>query len=103
MDEKNAVSRRKFVGGLAAAIGYASTGPDLFAQQANAGRGRQGQRAVGAMNPAEAEAQYDGMAKLANNENNWGLPDSVVKAMSEHFKYAGRYGYPNSGLPQAIA
>ena len=34
MEEKNAVSRRKFVGGLAAALGYVSTGPnlDVFAQ-----------------------------------------------------------------------
>ena len=34
MEDRNAVSRRKFVGGLAAAIGYVSTGPnlDLFAQ-----------------------------------------------------------------------
>ena len=33
MDSKN-VSRRRFVGGLAAALGYVSTGPnlDLFAQ-----------------------------------------------------------------------
>jgi histidinol-phosphate aminotransferase len=102
MNQKNAVSRRKFVGGLAAAVGYVSTGPnlDVFAQQARAGRG---QRAAGPINMAQAEADYDAMAKLANNENNFGLPDSVLKAMTEHIKYAGRYGYPNAGLPQAIA
>jgi histidinol-phosphate aminotransferase len=101
MKEKNAVSRRKFVGGLAAAVGYVSTGPnlDVFAQQARGGR----QRAAGPVNMAQAEADYDAMAKLANNENNWGIPDSVMKAMTDHFKYSGRYGYPNAGLPQAIA
>ena len=102
MNEKNAVSRRKFVGGLAAAVGYVSTGPnlDVFAQQARGGRG---QRAAGPVNMAQAEADYDAMAKLANNENNFGIPDSVMKAMTDHWKYAGRYGYPNAGLPQAIA
>ena len=102
MKEKNAVSRRKFVGGMAAALGYVSTGPnlDLFAQ----GGAGQGRRAGGpALSGAEAEAQYDRMAKLANNENNFGVPDSVMKAMTEHWKYAGRYGYPNAPLPQAIA
>jgi histidinol-phosphate aminotransferase len=103
MEEKNAVSRRKFVGGLAAAIGYATTGPnlDVFAQ----GRGGQGRRAAGnaALSASEAEAQYDAMAKLANNENNFGIPPSVMKAMTDHWKYAGRYGYPGPGVAQAIA
>jgi histidinol-phosphate aminotransferase len=102
MEEKNAVSRRTFVGGLAAAIGYVSTGPNLdaFAQGRGAGQGR---RAGASLSPAEAEAQYDAMAKLANNENNFGIPDSVMKAMTDHWKYAGRYGYPNAGVQQAIA
>jgi histidinol-phosphate aminotransferase len=103
MEDRNAVSRRKFVGGLAAAIGYVSTGPnlDLFAQGRAAGQGR---RPAGpALSPAEAEAQYDAMAKLANNENNFGIPDSVMKAMTDHWKYAGRYGYPGAGVQAAIA
>ncbi len=102
MEDRNAVSRRKFVGGMAAALGYASTGPnlDLFAQT----RGGQGRRAAGpAMSAADAEAQYDAMAKLANNENNFGIPDSVMRAMTEHWKYAGRYGYPGAGTAAAIA
>ena len=103
MEDRNAVSRRKFVGGMAAAIGYASTGPnlDLFAQTRGGGQGR---RAAGpAMSAADAEAQYDAMAKLANNENNFGIPDSVMRAMTEHWKYAGRYGYPGAGTAAAIA
>jgi histidinol-phosphate aminotransferase len=43
------------------------------------------------------------MAKLANNENNFGVPDSVMRAMTEHWKYAGRYAYPGAGVQQAIA
>jgi histidinol-phosphate aminotransferase len=101
MEDTKAVSRRQFVGGLAAALGYATTGPELelFAQgQARgAGQGRPGGRGPG------GEAQYDAMAKLANNENNYGIPDSVMQAMTEHWKYAGRYGYPDPGLNQAIA
>lgn len=103
MDSKN-VSRRKFVGGLAAALGYVSTGADLdlFAQGRAAGQGRPG--AGAGMGRAQQTAeQYDAMAKLANNENNWGIPDSVMKAMEGAWKYAGRYGYPDPGLNQAIA
>ena len=99
LEEKNAVSRRKFVGGLAAALGYVSTGPnlDVFAQ----GRGA-GQAAPRARRP-QTPAEYDALAKLANNENNWGIPDSVMDAMEGAWKYAGRYGYPDPGINQAIA
>lgn len=100
MDEKNAVSRRKFVGGLAATLGYVSTGPnlDVFAQAA-AGQGRP----AGAMRARQTAADYDALAKLANNENNWGIPKSVMEAMEGAWKYAGRYGYPDPGLNEAIA
>ena len=101
MDLKN-VSRRKFVSGLAAALGYVSTGPDLFAQGRAAGQGRPGPGA-GAMRGPQTAEQYDAMAKLASNENNWGIPDSVMKSMDGAWKYAGRYGYPSPGLQQAIA
>jgi histidinol-phosphate aminotransferase len=97
MKEKNPVSRRRFVGGLAAALGYVSTGPnlDLLAQGRGAGRqgGGRGQTA----------ADYDALAKLANNENNWGIPKSVMDAMDGAWKYAGRYGYPDPGINAAIA
>ena len=99
MDLKN-VSRRKFVGGLAAALGYVSTGPDLFAQGRAAGQGRPG---PGAGRGPQTAEQYDALAKLANNENNYGIPDSVMKSMEGAWKYAGRYGYPASGIQQAIA
>ncbi len=101
MEDTKAVSRRQFVGGLAATLGYVSTGPnlDVFAQGAGraAGQGRPAGRG------AQTEAQYDAFAKLANNENNYGIPDSVMQSMTEHWKYAGRYGYPDPGLNAAIA
>ena len=95
MSDKIAVSRRKFVGGLAAALGYVSTGPnlDVFAQGRGAGQGR----------PRQTPEQYDALAKLSSNENNWGIPDSVMDAMEGAWKYAGRYGYPDPGISQAIA
>jgi histidinol-phosphate aminotransferase len=103
MKDRNPVSRRKFVGGLAAALGYVSTGPnlDLFAQGRAAGQGRPA--AAGAARAQQTAAEYDAFAKLASNENNWGIPDSVMRAMEGAWKYAGRYGYPDPGLNQAIA
>jgi histidinol-phosphate aminotransferase len=99
MEEKNAVSRRKFVGGLAAALGYVSTGPnlDVFAQGRGAGQAAPGVRRQ------QTPAEYDALAKLANNENNWGIPEPVMDAMEGAWKYAGRYGYPDPGINQAIA
>jgi len=102
MEDVNALSRRKFVGSLAAALGYVSTGPnlDVFAQGRAAGQGRP---AGGGGGRGQTAEQYDAMAKLANNENNYGIPDSVMKSMEGAWKYAGRYGYPDPGRNQAIA
>jgi histidinol-phosphate aminotransferase len=43
------------------------------------------------------------MAKLSSNENNFGIPDSVMKAMNGAWKYANRYGYPDGDIVGAIA
>ena len=96
---KHAVSRRNFMGGMAAAVGYLSTRPsaELWAQGGPAAVAAQ--RARGPMSPE----QYDRMAKIANNENNWGPPESVMKAMNNAWKYANRYGYPDGDIVQKIA
>ncbi|MGH7551766.1 MAG: pyridoxal phosphate-dependent aminotransferase, partial [Longimicrobiales bacterium] len=97
MNSKYAVSRRGFVGGLAATLGYLGTQPDtLFGQGAirPAGSPRARQQSVD---------QYDSFAKLANNENPYGPSESVLKAMTRAFKYANRYGYPDGGIVSAIA
>jgi len=85
-------SRRHFVGGMAAAVGALGLRPDaeLFAQ------GQTPQFTGG-------DAEYDAYVKLASNENNWGPPDSVMKAMNNAWKYANRYGYPDGNVVQVIA
>lgn len=85
-------SRRRFVGGVAAAVGALGLRRDaeLFAQ------GQTAQFTGGG-------AEYDAFVKLASNENNWGPPESVMKAMNDAWKYANRYGYPDGNINQAIA
>ncbi len=98
MDENNTVSRRKFVGGVAAAAGVLGLAPsrNLFAQTAR-------------MTPRDLEIardtldEYDAFAKISFNENPYGPPESVLKAMTKAFKYANRYGYPDGGITEAIA
>ena len=94
MDVRHPLSRRRFFGGVAAAMGVLGLRPSpetLFAQGGT--------------------AQFRGLAtrtttrfaKLASNENNWGPPESVMKAMNGAWKYANRYGYPDGNIVQAIA
>ena len=91
------VSRRSFFGGLAAALGYLGLGPstDLFAQN----RAPQG---GGAMR-MPSNSEYDTMAHLSSNENCWGPPESVMKAMNNAWKYSNRYGYPDANIVGEIA
>jgi histidinol-phosphate aminotransferase len=92
------VSRRSFMGGFAAAIGYLKIAPEteLLAQGTR-------QSPAGAPRPRMAMDEYDSLAKLASNENNYGPPESVMKAMTGAFKYANRYGYPDGNIVQEIA
>jgi histidinol-phosphate aminotransferase len=86
------VSRRRFFGGVASAAGLLALRPgELLTQQAAQPR-RQA-----------TLDEYDSFAKLAFNENNYGPPESVLKAMTQAFKYANRYGYPDGDIVQAIA
>ena len=99
MTVRNLVTRRGFVGGVATAVGYLTLRPnvDLWAHGL-AGEAR-GQLAG---TPAPTD-DYDAFAKLANNENPYGPPESVMKAMTNAFKYANRYGYPDGGIVEEIA
>src|SRR5436309_3550825 len=103
MPQQSNVTRRGFMGGVATALGVASLNPfELLAQQ----RGRGGARAAAAGVAGQSkdpQAEYDKMAKLANNENPYGPPESVLKAMNDVWKYANRYGYPDGGIRQAVA
>ena len=95
MFARNGVSRRGFVGGVAGVLGALSikSPSELWAQA----RGNQQPR--GPRGPEE----YDLYAKLANNENPYGPPESVMKAMTGAFKYSNRYGYPDGGIVDEIA
>jgi histidinol-phosphate aminotransferase len=90
------VSRRHFVGGIAAALGYLKVGPevDLFAQNRPAGAQRMARPAMD---------DWDSYAHLSSNENCWGPPENVMKAMNSAWKYSNRYGYPDGNIVQEIA
>jgi len=92
------VSRRGFIGGLGAALGYLGTGAsvDVF------GQNRAAQGGAAARAPRMAD-DYDTMAHLSSNENCWGPPDNVMKAMNNAWKYSNRYGYPDGNIVAEIA
>jgi histidinol-phosphate aminotransferase len=92
----HALSRRAFLGGTAAAVGYLTIKPaDAYASVAESLR---------YVEPIQGNGdEYDSLAKLSFNENPWGPPESVLRAMNKAFKYANRYGYPDGGIMQAIA
>lgn len=91
MDVRQALSRRRFFGGVAAAVGTLGLKPETLFGQARTEQFTGG------------EAQYDAYVKIASNENNWGPPQSVMDAMQHAFKYANRYGNPDGNIMQAIA
>jgi len=97
MNVKNGLSRRGFVGGVATAVGALTIKPDLglFAQGMT-GRAREAAA-------QQALDEYDSYAKISFNENPYGPPESVMKAMTGAFKYANRYGYPDGGIVEEIA
>lgn len=96
MRTKQRVSRRGFLGGSAAALGYLGLNPEpLWAERSSALPG-------GSLLQQEADA-YDALAKLHFNENPYGPSDAVLEAMKKAFKYSMRYGYPDGGIVSAIA
>jgi histidinol-phosphate aminotransferase len=100
MRVKDSLTRRGFVGGVATTLGVLGLKPldELWAQGVAGQNGQQ----PGPRQRTGVE-EYDAYAKLANNENPYGPPDSVMKAMTDAFKYANRYGYPDGGITEEIA
>jgi histidinol-phosphate aminotransferase len=88
------------MGGVAAAVGYLGAKPevDLFAQA-----GQTGARAGRSAAAAGAADDWDSFAHLSSNENCWGPPESVMKAMTNAWKYSNRYGYPDGNIVGEIA
>ena len=91
------IARRKFMGKIAALMGYAGLAPFEFSGQT---RSRQ---AAAAKPGLDKKVDYDKLIKLANNENPYGPSDTVMKAMNDAWKYANRYQYPDGGIVAAIA
>src|SRR5215467_3071823 len=91
------LSRRSFVGGLAAAIGYFGSREEVSAQQ----RGNRGGAAGQAGAAADAKPKLPAV-KINNNENPYGIAESVKQAMNDSFKYGHLYGAPDGGLNDAL-
>ena len=96
MDRKQGVSRRGFVGGAAATLGYLGLHPESLLAAA-------GTRIPGGELFRQERDEYDSLAKLSFNENPYGPSEKVLEAMTMAFKYSMRYGYPDGGITQAIA
>jgi histidinol-phosphate aminotransferase len=95
---KTDIARRKFMGRVAALLGYAGLAPLGFSAQT-----RSRQTASAAKTTLDKKTDYDKFAKLANNENPYGPPETVMKAMNDAWRYANRYQYPDGGIVEAIA
>ena len=93
------VSRRNFVSGLAAALGYLGTSPDVDVLA----QGRTQAPAPPAPRMRPANDDYDAFAHISSNENCWGPSESVMKAMNSAWKYSNRYGYPDGNILGEIA
>src|SRR5262245_13695395 len=95
---KTNIARRKFVGNIAAVLSYAG-----LAELGIAGQRRSQQTPAAAKAALEKKVDYDKFAKLANNENPYGPSEAVMNAMTNAWKYANRYGYPEGGIVEALA
>ena len=98
--ENTGIPRRDFMGKLAVVLGYAGLGPLRLSAQ---GRARQGATAESGLPDVKKPSDYDKLVKLASNENPYGPPESVMKAMNAAWKYGSRYSAPDGGLVDAIA
>jgi histidinol-phosphate aminotransferase len=94
------LSRRRFVTGVAGAVGLLTAASPLDLLAAAPSPESEARR-LRARRPAEDP--YDLLAKLSFNENPYGPPKSVLDAMTTAFKYANRYGYPDGNITEEIA
>ena len=94
MHSRNSVTRRRFMGGAAAALGYAGLRPTGLL-------GWDSPRRPLSLTPQEYD--YDSFAKLASNENPYGPSERMMEAMNGAWKYSNRYGYPDGNIQEKIA
>ena len=95
MHSRNSVTRRRFMGGAAAALGYAGLRPaaGLWGLDAPSSP----------LHLVPQEYDYDSFAKLSSNENPYGPSERMLEAMNGAWKYANRYGYPDGDIQERIA
>jgi histidinol-phosphate aminotransferase len=94
------VSRRVFVGGVATTlVSSLALRKEAWAQA----RAVIPDGTVSKYPPPPTVEEFDALAKLASNENPYGPSESVLKAMTQAFKYTNRYGYPDGGLVQELS
>ncbi len=103
------LSRRDFIGrssaGIASVATVAAATSVGFATIPSRAAGRDWRirnAAADALLRPEAD-DYDDLIKLNYNENPYGPSEQVVAAMTEAFKYASRYGYPDRAVKSVIA
>ena len=94
MPSRNSVTRRRFMGGAAAALGYAGLRPAGLLGWAAPPR---------SLRLAPQEYDYDSFAKLSSNENPYGPSEAMMEAMNGAWKYSNRYGYPDGDIQEKIA
>jgi len=87
------------MGGVAAALGYMGLRPESLAWA----QPPRGAAPAATRFPRMSVEEYDAFAKLSSNENPYGPPESVMKAMTQAFKYGNRYGYPDGGIVEELA
>ncbi len=96
MDSKHNLSRRRFMGGAAAALGYLGLKPGS-AMGASLPRPPKGIASLQERN------DYDSLIKLSSNENPWGPSPAMWEAMDSARKYSNRYGYPDADIQEKLA
>ncbi len=89
------LSRRRFMGGAAAALGYLGVRPAV-------GLWPRGPGAPWTL-AGQERADYDALAKLHFNENPYGPSDHMLEMMNAAWKYSNRYGYPDGDIRSVIA
>jgi histidinol-phosphate aminotransferase len=97
------IARRKFMGSVAVLFGSAKFGGLQLSAQSSGPARQASDPAKAALPDPKKAADYDRLVKLANNENPYGPPESVMKAMNAAWKYSHRYAAPDGGLVDAIA